>query len=414
MKPTKKHLAIINSRLPEHAMKADDVEVLPFYVFDNQLTDRYTIMTPEMMNKLVLDLTNGKAAFNKLHESRYSLPVGASFAGKIIDKPDGGKELHAMMYAVVKRPDGTEFSEGKDLADRYKTGAVRACSAGVSVGFYKCNICGNDIRDYAKCEHLPGKQYTIDEQPKTCLAFMTGHKIVDGVAEDCGIYEVSAVTAGGVAAASAMTEAFGRYEDGSDVSEFKKSVIDTDKGLDMRLEFSAAPNPEEFEDSSSSSEEETPMEKAEVQTMLKEHYEPLEAAKVKAEGDLVALQTTFDAQGVELVAANTKVTDLETAAATAATEFAQAQTDLTAANEKVAEAEGFKTEYIGLVVANGIKAGNEVTAEEFASKSLEDLKALNVTYETAIAALPSGQLTGDEGDSEVTAAFDDSVYSTNK
>lgn len=409
MKPTKKHLALINSRLPEHSMKAEDCEVLPFMVFNNQLTDRFTIMTPEMMAKVAQDLNEGKAAFNKLHESRTALPVGSSVSGRVRELPDGGREIHAMMYAVVRRPDGTEFTDGKDLADRYKTGAVRACSAGVIVGFYKCNICGNDIRDYNKCEHIPGRQYEIDEQPKTCIAFMTGHKIEDGVAQDCGIYEVSAVTAGGVAAASAMTEAFGRYEDGSDVKEFKKTVID-DKGINMRLEFSAAPNPEEFENSSSSSEEETEMDKAEVQTLLKEHYEPLEAAKVKAEGDLAALQTTFETQGVELATATDKIATLEADAATVATEFAQAQTDLTAANEKVTEAEGFKAEYVGLVVANGVKAGEEVTAEEFAAKSLEDLKALNAGYVATIEAMPSGQQTGEEGDAATGAALDDSFY----
>lgn len=408
MKPTKKHLALINSRLPEHSMKAEDCEVLPFMVFNNQLTDRFTIMTPEMMAKVAQDLNDGKAAFNKLHESRSALPVGASVLGKVMELPDGGREIHAMMYAVVRRPDGTEFTEGKDLADRYKTGAVRACSAGVIVGFYKCNICGNDIRDYNRCEHIPGRQYEIDEQPKTCIAFMTGHKIENGVAEDCGIYEVSAVTAGGVAAASAMTEAFGRYEDGSDAKEFKKTVID-DKGIDMRLEFSAAPNPEEFENSSSSSEEETTMEKADVKAMMDEHYQPLVAAKEKAEGDLVTLQGEFDAQGAELTTANEKITALEGAAETTATEFAQAQTDLTEANEKLTVAEGFQAEYVALVVANGTKAGEEVDAAEFASKSLEDLKTLNEGYVATIEAMPSGQQTGEEGEAN-GASLDDSFY----
>ncbi len=408
MKPSKKHLAAINSRLPEFKLKEDDVEVLPFMVFDGQLTDRYTIMTEEMMAKLALDLNNGAAAFNKLHNSRTALPVGASVSGRMVKTPEGGRELHAMMYAVLKRPDGTVFEEGKDLADRYKTGAVRACSAGVTVGFYKCNICGNDIRDYNKCEHFPGRQYTVDEQPKTCIAFMTGHKIVDGIAEDCGIYEVSAVTAGGVASAGAMTEAFGRYDDGSDPKEFKKTVID-DKGIDLRLEFSAAaPNPEEF-DSSDSSEEEKPMEKADVQKMLDEHYQPMKAELESVKGEFKKLQGDYDAQTGELTAAKEKITELEGNAEAQAAEFAQAQTDLAAAKTAQTEAEVFKAEYISLVVANGVKAGNEVTVEEFASKTLEDLKALNETYQDAIAKLPAGQQSGDSEESRY-AQLDDSAY----
>jgi hypothetical protein len=409
MKPNKKMLDAINARLPEHNLSADDCEVLPFMVFNNQLTDRFTIMTPEMMAKVVQDLNEGRAAFNKLHESRTALPVGHSVYGKIKDQPDGGKEIHAMMYAAVRRPDGTEFAEGKDLADRYKMGAVRSCSAGVIVGFYKCNICGNDIRDYNKCEHLPGRQYEIDEQPKTCIAFMTGHKINDGVAEDCGIYEVSAVTAGGVAAASAMTEAFGRYEDGSDVKEFKKTVID-DKGIDMRLEFSAAPNPEEFEDSSSSSEEETGMEKNDVKAMLDEHYAPLKAENDKLTTDMGKLQGEFDAQATELTTATDKVTALEGQIETKDAEFAAQATELETAKNEATEATGFKAEYTALVLAKGIKSGAEVTEEEFATKTLDELKTLNEGYDAAIAAMPDGQQTGNEGDAETGASLDDSFY----
>jgi hypothetical protein len=377
-------------------------------VFNSQLTDRFTIMTPEMMGALVRDLNAGNAAFNKLHESRSALPVGHSVYGKIKELQDGGKEIHAMMYAAVKRPDGTEFTEGKDLVDRYKMGAVRSCSAGVIVGFYRCNICGNDIRDYNKCEHIPGRQYDIDEQPKTCIAFMTGHKINDGVAEDCGIYEVSAVTAGGVAAAGAMTEAFGRYEDGSDVKEFKKTVID-DKGIDMRLEFSAAPNPEEF-DSSDSSEEEIGMEKKDVKEMLDEHYAPLKAENEKLTGDLGKLQGEFDVQKTELGTATARVTELEGQIETKTAEFTAAGVELETAKGEATAATGFKAEYTALVLAKGIKSGAEVTEEEFATKTLEELKTLNTSYDTVIAAMVDGQQSGEDDDDATEATLDDSFY----
>ena len=404
MKPSKKHLDTINSRLPEHNMKADDLEVLPFMVFDNLLTDRYTIMSNEMMAKLVLDLNGGRAAFNRMHESRENLPVGASVSGRLLENQEGKKELQAMMYAVVKRPDGTVFEEGKDLADRYKTGAVRACSAGVQVGFYKCNICGNDIRSWQDCEHIPGRNYTVDEQPKLCVALMTGHKIIDGVAEDCGIYEVSAVTAGGVAAASAMTEAFGRYEDGADPKEFKQTVLE-DKNLEMRLEFSAAPNQEEL-----SSEEEQGMEKSEVKAMLAEHYEPLKLENDKLKGDYSTLQDSHTELTGQFTTTTEEVVSLKEQLETKGSEFTQLQSDLEAANAAKDIAEAYKEGYIGLIVANGVKAGEEVTAEEFATKSIEELKTLNEGYVTKIEAMPSGQQTGDTDDGELVASLDDSAY----
>lgn len=408
MKPTPQQLSIINSRLPGHTLKATDVEVLPFMVFDTKRTDRFTIMSVEMMNKLAQDLNGGRAAFNKMHESRENLPVGASVTGRIKEREDGeGKELHAMMYAAMRRPDGTVFEEGKDLVDRYSIGAVRACSAGVQVGFYKCNICGNDVRSWNDCDHIPGREYTVDEQPKVCIALMTGHKIVNGVAEDCGIYEVSAVTAGGVAAAGALTEAFGRYEDGADPKEFKKSVIN-EKGIDMRLEFSAAPNPG---DDHSSSEEESNMDltKEQVKVMMAEHYDPLKLANDKLKDDYTTLQTSHTELNTEFGVAKEEIVTLKSAAETSAAEFAQVSTDLETAKEEAIALAGFKAEYISVVLAQGIKAGEELVEAEFSAKPLEELKELSAAYTAKIALLPEGQQTGEPA-ATAAASIDDQYY----
>ena len=403
MKPSKEHLAIINSHLAGHTMSEDSVEVLPFLVFDMNQTDRYTIMSKEMLAKMAEDLSAGIVAFNRLHQSNSSLPVGSSISGKLV-KTSEGYDLHAMMYAVTKRPDGMVFEEGKDLADRYATGAARACSAGVRVGFYKCNVCGNDIRDYDACEHIPGKNYTKDEKPITCIASMTGHKIVDGVAQDCGIYEVSAVTAGGVAAAGSLTEAFGAYEEGADIKEFKKSVADG-KQLSLRVEMNSVPTKQE--DETLFSQEEEGMEKHEVEQLMKDHYDPLkleivglkDAAEVKA-GEFTALQTSFDEQTATLEETVGKYD-------AAVKELADSKE---ADAAEVAGLKAFKAAYLAVVAGLAVKAGVEVVEDAYASKTVDELQTLSVEYTAVIADLPSGQnLEGGEG-AEETPALNSSFY----
>ena len=393
MKPTKEHLEKINGRLAGYTLKEDAVEVLPFLVFNTKQTDRYTIMSREMLAKMAADLNAGTVAFNKLHQSQSALPVGSSISGRVIETAEGA-DLQAMMYAVTKRPDGTVFEDGKDLADRYVTGAVRACSAGVQVGFYKCNICGNDIRDWENCEHIPGQTYKKDEQPHTCLALMTGHKIVDGVAQDCGIYEVSAVTAGGVAAAGSMTEAFGAYEEGADVTDFKKSVSDG-KQLSSRIEFSTDP----IQDETLFSQEEDSMEKQEVENMLKAHYDPLtqEIASLKEQAikDKEAYTSLETTSQEKLVQADAQILEGSTALETLQAEYDQLK--------DLAE---FKEAYIASVSELAVKAGAELKEE----KTLEEYKALVEGYKAELAKLPSGQVLEGGEPTEAVASINPNFY----
>lgn len=391
MKPTAAQLSIINSRLPGTTLKETDVEVLPFRVFNNKVTDRFTIMTMEMARKLERDLSDGRAAFNALHASRSSLPVGRSIYGRIVEKPeDSTWEIQTMLYAALKRPDGTEFTEGKDLADRYNIGAAFACSAGVTVGFYKCNICGNDVRDYSRCEHILGRSYIVDELPKVCLAYMTGHKIKDGVAEDCGIYEVSAVTAGGVADAGNLTEAFGRYEEGADPVEFKKAF--TGKEVVERLDFFS------MQVKTENNSEEVKMDEAKVRALLKEHYEPLEAAKAGLEKELDGVKAEFEALKTELAGAK----EFQKQAETVKAEFEAAKLQLE-------ELQAYRAAYVALVKANGVKAG-ETVDETFDALPLTELQAKNEAFATAIAKLPVGQQSTDDTSEPVCAALTDEFY----
>lgn len=370
MRPTGEQLSIINSRLPGTSLKAEDVEILPFRVFDDELTDRYTIMTDEMMRKLERDLNEGRAAFNTLHRTNSTLPIGRSVNARIISKEK--KELHANMYAVVRRPDGSDLEDGKDVADRYNTGAVYACSAGVVVGLYRCSICGNDIRNWNDCEHIPGRTYMIDEKPVTCVAYMTGRNVVGGVAEDCGIYEVSAVTAGGSLRAGVLTETFGQYSEGVDPAEFKKEKLAEDTGKEIRITLKPY-----YEHQIN--EEEGSMTKEEVKRLVEETYGPtiIENAKLKLEKaqfekDLLAVNSKFEELSAQFEAAKKSADELTA--------------QLEAVTEQFKSVSPFKEAYVKLVEAAGIKVGKQA---DYTAMTLEDLEntykayveELNATYE---------------------------------
>lgn len=401
MKPTVADLQIINSRLPGTKLNTDQVEILPFRLFDDRVTDRHTVMSIEMMRKLVKDANDGVIAFNGLHRSSSTLPIGRSVEAKLT-VADMNNEVLVKMYAVTKRPDGTPLEDGKDIADRYNTGAVYACSAGVYVGYYKCSICGNDIRDWQNCDHYPGGVYIIDEKPTTCIATMTGKDIQNGIAMDCGCYECSAVTAGGVRKASVLTETFSTYANTADIKEFKKTQFDAKQVSEV---ITLMPY------SSEHTEEESNM-PGQEDTLLQKNYDLIEA-KAKVEVELATLKGEFSS----LQAAFTKTketvdsfaTELESAKSALASalsekeEFAKKVEAITAefdtakvefeAKEKCfdttkTDLEAFKTAFISVVESNGVKISREA---DYASKSVEELITLNDEYLAEIAKLPSGQ-----------------------
>ena len=411
MKATKEELQIINSRLPGTVLNESQVEVLPFRLFDTNVTDRFTIMSQEMMNKLLLDANDGKIAFNALHKSSSTLPVGRSIIGQI-NTENNVSELRIKLYAVTQRPDGTAMEDGKDLADRYNTGAVYACSAGVYVGHYKCSVCGNDIRDWQNCDHFPGTTYIIDEKPVICTALMTGRDIQNGIAMDCGCYECSAVTAGGVRNASVLTETFSSYDKGADAKDFKKAQFE---GKTITDYITLTPY------MAQTTKEENNMDPKQ-DALIQKNYELIEA-KAKTDVELASLKGEFNLVQSTLATANSKlssleaefeatkttltsalaekeefvkkVADLEAAALTAKEEFETVKGDFeslkTASNE-------FKAAYISVVEANGVKIKREA---DYASKTVTELVALNDEYLAEIALLPSGrQSLEDNGDSK--------------
>lgn len=382
MRPTKEQLAVINSRLPGTEVTAEQLEVLPFMAFDQKRTDRYTVMTKEMMRKIELDMNEGRVAFNSLHRSQSTLPVGRSINARI-----KGTELHANMYAVHTRPDGTPFEDAKELVDKFNTGAVYACSLGVSVAFYKCNICGNDIRDWSNCEHMLGKTYMKNEQPIICIAAMTGHDIVDGIAMDCGAYELSGVTAGGVANAGILTSTFSKYESGADSIEFKKTAFENMKEIQDQVTFFA-------HTTEVKNEEESTMKVEEIKALVEEYTKDAVTEKVKVEAAFAALKTDFEALKSENATIKAEFDKATASAAELKSSYEALEAQVVELTKSKDMAETFKAEYISIVEAAATTLGK--ASADYAAMELEALKELYATYRDEINLLPAGRQSTDE------------------
>lgn len=382
MKPTDDQLKIINSRIPE-PVTSDMVEILPFMVFDQAVTDRYTVATPEFLRKMVMDINDGRVALNTLHQSRTTLPVGRSVNGVFKD----GK-AYANMYAVIKNHDGSIPEDGKVLADKYNTGAVFAASAGINAGFYKCSICGFDIFDYENCKHWPGESYIVDENkpPQRCIAYMTGHDIQNGVAMDCSCYEVSAVTAGGVANAGLTRDQFSAY-DGTDLVEFKKSHEKTAKDAFAKHALTLAVTTQ-FDTTNGRSEENMTLKKEDVLEIIKAEYGDLPSKYTELEN----AKKDVDAAYAKLTADHTTtVSEYEALKTEVAALKAEAETFKAAEDELVA----FKNEFIAVVTADAVRAGK--ASEGLESKTCAELQAYHKECLEVIAGLPAGQHTVDTG-----------------
>ncbi len=72
--------------------------------------------------------------------------------------------------------------------------------------------------------------------------------------------------------------------------------------------------------------------------------------------------------------------------------------------------EPYKAAYLALVAAQATKAGEEVTIDTYADKSIEDCEVLLTEYATKIAALPDGQQLEGGEQADTSAALNESFY----
>jgi len=227
-KPTEQQLQIINSRFSQTQLTEDNCYVFSNLLIDNLPTAYYSIIQEPLLNKFAQDLEKGVALL-LVHNNR-KLPVGRSFNAYLKREyvAQAGTDVISL-YGDFYIPLGINLEGGfttDDVAKGIDTGINFATSIGFNAEKWTCSICGNDIRDYFACPHIPGKKYAVEKDGKdvveTCYV-LVGE---DGAGK---LLEDSLVYAGACDRASVIRNF------SADVTDFESSsklqVIDTFKDI---------------------------------------------------------------------------------------------------------------------------------------------------------------------------------------
>lgn len=165
-KPTEQQLQIINSRFSQTQLTEDNCYVFPNLMIDNLPTAYNSILQPVLLNTFMEDVKKGISLL-LVHNNR-KLPVGRSFDARIKSEyvPDEGRDV-LTLYGDFYIPLGIALEGGvttDDIAKGIETGINFATSIGFNAEEWKCSICGNDIRDYYACPHIPGRKYAVERE----------------------------------------------------------------------------------------------------------------------------------------------------------------------------------------------------------------------------------------------------------
>lgn len=227
-KPTEQQLQIINSRFSQTQLTEDNCYVFSNLLIDNLPTTYYSIIQEPLLNKFAQDLEKGVALL-LVHNNR-KLPVGRSFNAYLKREyvAQAGTDVISL-YGDFYIPLGINLEGGfttDDVAKGIDTGINFATSIGFKAEKWTCSICGNDIRDYFACPHIPGKKYAVEKDGKDAVE--TCYVLVgeDGAGK---LLEDSLVYAGACDRASVIRNF------SADVTDFESSsklqVIDTFKDI---------------------------------------------------------------------------------------------------------------------------------------------------------------------------------------
>lgn len=227
-KPTEQQLQIINSRFSQTQLTEDNCYVFSNLLIDNLPTTYYSIIQEPLLNTFAQDLEKGVALL-LVHNNR-KLPVGRSFSAYFKREyvAQAGTDVISL-YGDFYIPLGINLEGGfttDDIAKGIDTGINFATSIGFKAEKWTCSICGNDIRDYFACPHIPGKKYAVEKDGKDAVEICYVLVGEDGAGK---LLEDSLVYAGACDRASVIRNF------SADVTDFESSsklqVIDTFKDI---------------------------------------------------------------------------------------------------------------------------------------------------------------------------------------
>ena len=105
-------------------------------------------------------------------QGRFYMGETKTLEGRSLDQETKARMVFAGFYWPRAR------SDAEDLRVNLNTGVYHECSVSFQFGRPTCSICGNDIRDYEKCVHWPGRKYDVDGVEKLCFYWVDEFQMV--------------------------------------------------------------------------------------------------------------------------------------------------------------------------------------------------------------------------------------------
>ena len=165
-------------------IKSDNYKKEDFFVFetlavgDKVVPNRHMKLMPELLMTMREDAEKGVSLMLNHNWSQIgvqSIPIGKVFDGRIAGPSQDGETTTLYTTQYILRDDSKMDGYSKnDIIKLIESGILADTSVGwgTTRESYKCNICGNSIYDWRKCEHMPGQKYIVNEETnevKECI-----------------------------------------------------------------------------------------------------------------------------------------------------------------------------------------------------------------------------------------------------
>lgn len=148
----------INRKHARTPQTADSLHIFPAVMSTDSLDSHFSRMDEATLKNFASDAGAGVPFMNSHRMGRYGgeLPLGHTYEGAF-DGDGPRKQARAGIYMMRGlRPNGDAGIATDDMMRAVDSGTVRDGSVGFYGGKSICDICGNDVRDYQNCPHIPG------------------------------------------------------------------------------------------------------------------------------------------------------------------------------------------------------------------------------------------------------------------
>ena len=159
-------------------IRSDKFKKEDFFVFEtlavgNRIVpNRYMKLMPDLLEVMKEDAQKGVSLMlnhNWSQSGVQSIPIGKVFDARIGTGTQEGEDTTLYTTQYILRDDSKVDGYSKnDIIKLIESGILADTSIGWGTDreCYKCSICGHSIYNYRLCEHIPGRNYIVNEETK--------------------------------------------------------------------------------------------------------------------------------------------------------------------------------------------------------------------------------------------------------